>query len=208
MHVNQENPSRREPWNAGRIIGAKPPLKPKHIWALRTRLQIGNRVRDLAMFNLAIDSKLRGCDLVALKVGDVFSGSSVRSRSVVIQHKAGQPVAFEISEPAKDALAAWFAIRRAKNSDWLGPSRGHSGDHIITRQYGRLVDPWVRLIGLNPADYGTHSLRRAKVSILYKRTGNLRACQLLLGHTKLKSTVRYLGIEVDVALSLSEQTEI
>ncbi|WP_454918746.1 tyrosine-type recombinase/integrase [Xanthobacter sediminis] len=208
MHINQETLSQREPWNAGRIVGAKPPLKPKHIWALRTRLQIGNRVRDLAMFNLAIDSKLRGCDLVALKVGDVFSGSSVRSRSVVIQHKTGQPVPFEITEPTKDALAAWLAIRRAKGSDWLWPSRSHSGGHVTTRQYGRLVGQWVGMIGLNPADYGTHSLRRTKVSILYKRTGNLRACQLLLGHTKLESTVRYLGIEVDDALSLSEQTEI
>ncbi|MFG1375190.1 tyrosine-type recombinase/integrase [Xanthobacter oligotrophicus] len=148
------------------------------------------------------------CDLVALKVGDVFSGSSVRSRSVVIQHKTGQPVPFEITEPTKDALAAWLAIRRAKGSDWLWPSRSHSGGHVTTRQYGRLVGQWVGLIGLTPADYGTHSLRRTKVSILYKRTGNLRACQLLLGHTKLESTVRYLGIEVDDALSLSEQTEI
>jgi len=132
--MNPESLSQREPWNAGRIVGAKPPLKAKHIWALRTRLQIGNRVRDLAMFNLAIDSKLRGCDLVALKVGDVFSGSSVRSRSVVIQHKTGQPVPFEITEPTKDALAAWLAIGRAKGSDWLWPSRSHSGGHVTTRQ--------------------------------------------------------------------------
>lgn len=208
MFTKQGTSVQGVPWNAGRIIGAKPPLKPKHIWALRTRLQIASRVRDLAMFNLAIDSKLRGCDLVTLKVGDVFSGSGIRARSVVVQHKTGQPVPFEITEPTKDALAAWLAIRRAKGSDWLWPSRSHSGGHVTTRQYGRLVDQWVSLIGLNPADYGTHSLRRTKVSILYKQTGNLRACQLLLGHTKLESTVRYLGIEVDDALSLSEQTEI
>ena len=113
-----------------------------------------------------------------------------------------------MSSPAADALAAWLAIRRAKGCDWLWPSRSHSGEHVTTRQYGRLVDQWVSLIGLNPSDYGTHSMRRTKVSILYKRTGNLRACQFLLGHTKLESTVRYLGIEVDDALSLSEQTEI
>lgn len=127
--------SQREPWNSDQIIGAKPPLKPKHIWALRTRLQIGNRVRDLAMFNLAIDSKRPGCDLVALKVGDVFSGSGIRSRSVVIQHKTGQTVPFEITEPTKDALAVWLAIRRAKGRDWLWPSRSDSGEHVTTRQY-------------------------------------------------------------------------
>jgi len=147
------------------------------------------------MFNLAIDSRLRGCDLVTPKGGDVFSDADIRAKSVLVQHKTGQPVPFEITEPTKDALAAWLAVQRAKGSDWLWPSRSHSGGHVTTRQYGRLVDQWVSLIGLNPADYGTHSLRRTKVSILYKRTGNLRACQFLLGHTKLERTVRYLGIE-------------
>lgn len=208
MHADHEPHSQHEPWSAGRIVGAKPPLKPQHIWALRTRLQIANRVRDLAMLNLAIDSKLRGCDLVTLKVGDVFSGNGIRARSVVVQHKTGQPVPFEITEPTKKALAAWLTIRRAKGSEWLWPSRSHYGGHVTTRQYGRLVDQWGSLIGLNPADYGTHSLRRTKGSILHKRTGNLRACQLLLGHKKLESTVRYLGTEVDDALSLWEQTEI
>jgi site-specific recombinase XerD len=156
------------PWNHARMIGPKPPLKPKHIWAIRTRLQHEGRTRDLAMFNVAIDSKLRGCDLVRLRV-----------------------------------------IRGSRsNDDWLFPSRSRRGNHLTTRQYGRLLDDWVALIGLDPAAYGTHSLRRTKVALLYKRTGNLRACQLLLGHTKLESTVRYLGIEVDDALILSEQTDL
>lgn len=196
------------PWNAGRIIGPKPPLKPKHIWAIRTRLQLEKSVRDLALFNVAIDSKLRGCDLVKLTIGDVFSSGGVRARSSVVRQKTGRPVPFEITEPTKDALLAWLTIRRSKGSDWLFPSRSHAGDHITTRQYGRLVDKWVALIGLQPAEYGTHSMRRTKVSLVYKRTGNIRACQLLLGHTKLESTVRYLGIEVDDALVLSEQTDI
>ena len=194
------------PWNAGRIIGAKPPLKPKHIWGIRTRLQLAGRVRDLAMFNVAIDSKLRGCDLVSLRVGDVMLAGSIRPRSSVLQQKTGRPVPFEVTDATKDALTHWLAVRRSKGTDWLFPSRTRKGEHVSTRQYSRLVDNWVALVGLSPADYGTHSLRRTKVALVYKRTGNLRACQLLLGHTKLESTVRYLGIEVDDALVMSEQS--
>jgi len=190
------------------MVGAKPPLKPKHIWGIRTRLQLANRVRDLAMFNMAIDSKLRGCDLVKLKVGDVMVAGSIRPRSTVLQQKTGRPVPFEVTDATKEALVRWLAVRRARGSDWLFPSRTRSGDHVSTRQYSRLVDGWVALVGLNPADYGTHSLRRTKVALVYKRTGNIRACQLLLGHTKLESTVRYLGVEVDDALVLSEQIDL
>lgn len=195
-------------WNTGRIIGPKPPLKPRHIWAIRTRLQHERRVRDLAMFNLAIDSKLRGCDLVRLRVGDVVLGGTVRLRTSIIQQKTGRPVPFELTDPTREALTAWLRRRPAATGDWLFPSRSRSGEHVTTRQYGRLLDGWVALIGLDPALYGTHSLRRTKVALIYKRTGNLRACQLLLGHSKLESTVRYLGIEVDDALILSEQTDL
>ncbi len=198
----------RVPWNQGRIIGPKPPLKPKHIWAIRTRLQHDGHVRDLAMFNVAIDSKLRGCDLVKLRVSDVHLGEGVRLRTTIVQQKTGRPVPFEMTEPTRDALTAWLQKRGSRSNDWLFPSRSHAGDHITTRQYGRLVDDWVALAGLDPANYGTHSLRRTKVALVYKRTGNLRACQLLLGHSKLESTVRYLGVEVDDALILSEQTDL
>lgn len=160
------------------------------------------------MFNLAIDSKLRGCDLVRLRVGDVVLGGSVRLRAAIVQQKTGRPVPFELTDSAREALTAWLRKRGSPEGDWLFPSRGRHGDHIPTRQYGRLLDSWVALIGLDPALYGTHSLRRTKVALIYKRTGNLRACQLLLGHTKLESTVRYLGIEVDDALLLSEQTDL
>lgn len=197
----------RRPWNIGRIVGAKPPLKPKHIWGIRTRLQMAGRNRGLAMFNLAIDSKLRGCDLVKLKVGDVMLAGSIRPRSTVLQQKTGRPVPFELTDATKKALIRWLDAKRWTAADWLFPSRSRKGAHVSTRQYSRLVGGWVALIGLNPADYGTHSLRRTKVSLVYKRTGNLRACQLLLGHTKLESTVD-LGIEVDDALALSEQTDL
>jgi integrase len=197
------------PWNHARMSGPKPPLKPKHIWAIRTRLQHEGRTRDLAMFNVAIDSKLRGCDLVRLRVADVHLGDSIRLRTTIIQQKTGRPIPFELTEPTREALALWLSLRGSRSNDnWLFPSRSRRGNHLTTRQYGRLLDDWVALIGLDPAAYGTHSLRRTKVALLYKRTGNLRACQLLLGHTKLESTVRYLGIEVDDALILSEQTDL
>ncbi|MFC3691586.1 tyrosine-type recombinase/integrase [Chenggangzhangella methanolivorans] len=198
----------KKPWNAGRLIGPKAPLKPKHIWAIRQQLKTNAQVRDLAMFNCALDAKLRGCDLVKLRISDVAMGGSIRLRSTVMQQKTGRPVPFEITEPARDALAARLRVRGGRPDDWLFPSRSTPGQHIGTRQYARLVDKWVRMIDLEPTAYGTHSLRRTKVSLIYKKTGNLRACQLLLGHGKLESTVRYLGIEVDDALALSEQLEL
>lgn len=198
----------KRPWNTGRIIGPKPPFKPRHIWGIRQQLKANGRVRDLAMFNCAIDAKLRGCDLVKLRVSDVAPGGSLRARATIIQQKTGQPVPFEITEPTRDALAVWLKVRGRRNDDWLFPSRSRPGDHVSTRQYARLVDKWVSMIELEPRSYGTHSLRRTKVALIYKKTGNLRACQLLLGHRKLESTVRYLGIEVDDALEMSEQIDL
>lgn len=198
----------KRPWNTGRIIGAKPPFKPKHIWGIRQQLRTVGKVRDLALFNCALDAKLRGCDLVKLRVSDVAPGGTMRDRATVIQQKTGRPVPFEITDASRDALSAWLALRGKRADDWLFPSRSRPGDHLTTRQYARLVGEWVAMIDLEPRAYGTHSLRRTKVAMLYKKTGNLRACQLLLGHRKLESTVRYLGIEVDDALALSEQIEI
>jgi integrase len=206
--MHSTNETIRRPRNLGRLIGPKPPFKPKHIWAIRTRLQHEGRTRDLALFNTAIDSKLRGCDLVGLRVADVHLGDGIRLRTTIIQQKTGRPVPFELTETTRETLAAWLKLRGLRASDWLFPSRSRPGEHLTTRQYGRLVDEWVTLIGLDPAGYGTHSLRRTKVALIYRRTGNLRACQLLLGHTKLESTVRYLGIEADDALVMSEQTDI
>lgn len=160
------------------------------------------------MFNCALDAKLRACDLVKLRVSDVAPGGVLRQRSTVIQQKTGRPVPFEITELTREALTAWLQRRGRRGDGWLFPSRSRPGGHIGTRQYARLVDRWVAMIDLEPGAYGTHSLRRTKVSLVYKKTGNLRACQLLLGHRKLESTVRYLGIEVDDALELSEQLEI
>lgn len=196
------------PWNKGRVTGQKPPLKPREVWAIRVRLQISNRVRDLALFNLAIDSKLRGCDLVHLRVEDVMQGDQVRTRALVFQRKTGGPVQFEITEQARAAVARWVNGRSLENSDWLFPSRVDRRKPMTTRQYGRLVDDWIAEIGLSPAAYGTHSLRRTKAALIYRKTGNIRAVQLLLGHTKLDSTVRYLGVEVEDALAISESIDV
>jgi integrase len=195
-------------WNRGHIVGQKPPLKPREVWSIRTRLQVAGAERDLALFNLAIDSKLRGCDLVTITVGDVALSGTVRDRAVIVQQKTGRPVQFEITEQTRAAVGAWIARRRLAETDFLFPSRVRARPHMSTRQYGRIVDKWVSSIGLDPKRYGTHSMRRTKASQIYKKTGNIRAVQLLLGHTKLESTVRYLGIEVDDALAISEQVEL
>ena len=186
----------------------KAPLKPKDIWAIRSHLQNAHHVRDLAMFNLAIDSKLRGCDLVALRVRDVTHGNQVLSRTAVVQKKTQRPVQFELTEPTRTTVAKWIETARLKPEDFLLPSRLHDSQHVSTRQYARIVEQWVTAAGLDPAAYGTHSMRRTKATLIYKRTKNLRAVQLLLGHAKFESTVRYLGIEVDDALEISEQIEI
>jgi len=192
----------------GKLVGQKPPLKPKEVWSIRALLQLNEKVRDLALFNVAIDSKLRSCDLVALRVSDVAVAGSVRERAVIVQQKTGHPVQFELTEQTREAVQAWIRLRSLDASGYLFPSRIHRLPHLSTRQYARIVNQWVASIGLDPHKYGTHSLRRTKAAQIYKKTGNLRAVQLLLGHTKLESTVRYLGIEVDDALRISEQVEL
>ncbi|MFN3237410.1 MAG: tyrosine-type recombinase/integrase [Pseudomonadales bacterium] len=198
----------REAWNKGKLVGQKAPLKLKDIWAIRVRLQLSSNIRDLALFNLAIDSKLRACDLTKLKVSDVSNSGQISSRSMILQQKTQTPVQFEIMEQTREALTAWITNAGLRSSDYLFRSRINPERPISTRQYSRIVKGWIVAIGLDPSAYGTHSLRRTKASLIYRRTKNLRAVQLLLGHTKLESTVRYLGIEVDDALELAEQTEI
>lgn len=195
-------------WNLGRSLGPKRALKPQQVWEIRFHLEQAKRVRDRAMVDIAIDSKLRGCDVVKLRVGDVAASGEARRRSTVVQQKTGRPVSFEIGDTARASLAAWLSMRGGRPDEFLFPSRiDHSG-HISTRQYARLVHDSVAAIGLNPDLFGTHSLRRTKASLIYKRTGNLRAVQILLGHTKIESTVRYLGVDIEDALSLSEGTDI
>lgn len=198
----------REPWNKGKLVGQKSPLKLKDIWAIRVRLQLANRTRDLALFNLVIDSKLRACDLVKLKVRDVSHGDRIASRTIVMQQKTQRPGQFEIMEQTHDAVCQWVHMAGLRAENFLFPSHIHDSPHLSTRQYARIARAWVTEIGLDPANYGTHTMHRTKASLIYRRTKNPRAVQLLLGHTKLESTVRYLGIEVDDALEMAEQTEV
>ena len=171
-------------------------------------LQIGGRKRDLALFNLAIDSKLRGCDVVSVKVEDVAPRGYAIDRATVRQKKTGHPVRFEITEQTRQAIDEYINIENKQSGDFLFNGRKSTKRCLTTRQYARLVAEWISSCGLDPINYGTHSLRRTKATMIYKRTGNLRAVQLLLGHTKIESTVRYLGIEIDDALEIAEQVDI
>ncbi len=196
------------PWNKGRIIGPKPPLKPRHVWAIRTRLQLAGRTRDLALFNLAIDSKLRGCDVVSLKVEDIAPQGYAIDRATVRQRKTGRPVKFEITEQTRQAVDEYLKTAGKQPGDFIFTGR-RGDEHCLTaRQYARLLSEWIAGIGLDASQFGTHSIRRTKATLIYRRTGNLRAVQLLLGHTKVESTVRYLGVEVDDALNIAEQVDI
>jgi integrase len=203
-----ENASKHVPWNKGKIIGAKPPLRPKHVWSIRTKLQVEERLRDLALFNMAIDSKLRGCDVVALRVDDVAPSGYAADRASVRQRKTGQPVKFELTESTRQAVDDYLKATGKKPGEYLFTGRRGPNCSLTTRQYARLLSRWFASVGLDPHLFGTHSLRRTKATLIYRRTGNLRAVQLLLGHTKIESTVRYLGIEVDDALAIAEQVDV
>jgi integrase len=198
----------RMPWNKGKLTGAKPPLRPKDVWSIRTKLQIEGRARDLVMFNLAIDSKLRGCDVVAIRVEDVAAGGYAGDRATVRQKKTGRPVRFELSELTRQAIDDYLKAANKRPGEFMFTGRRGREASMTTRQYTRLVSKWIDSIGLDPRLFGTHSLRRTKATLIYRRTGNLRAVQLLLGHTKIESTVRYLGIEVDDALAIAEQIDV
>src|SRR5665647_822758 len=199
---------KRIPWNKGKLTGAKPPLRQKQVWAIRTKLQIEQRTRDLAIFNLAIDSKLRGCDVVAIKVEDVAPNGYAVDRATVRQRKTGRPVRLELTEQTRQAVDDYIKTAGMKPGEFLFTACRRQERRMTTRQYARLLSEWIAGIGLDPRLFGTHSLRRTKATLIYRRTGNLRAVQLLLGHTKIESTVRYLGIEVDDALSIAEQVDL
>ena len=201
-------PKKYPPWNKGKLIGQRPPLKQHEIWSIRARLEISENVRELALFNLALDSKLRGGDLTKIRVNDISNGSRVQKRAIVMQQKTKTPVQFEITKLTRESISNLINMNKLKHSDFLFTSRLLSSEHLSTRQYSRILKTWVSMIGLDPMEYGTHSLRRTKATLIYKRTKNLRAVQILLGHKKIESTVQYLGVEVEDALEMAEQTEI
>jgi integrase len=207
LHNAVNSSSRRQPWNKGKLIGPKPPLRPGHVWSIRTNLQLHGRIRDLALFNLAIDSKLRGCDVVAIRVDDVAPNGYTHDRATVRQRKTGRPVRFELTDQTRQTIDEYLRLSQRKPGEFLFAGRGGRGG-LTTRQYARLVAEWVASIHLDPLKFGTHSLRRTKATLIYRKTGNLRAVQLLLGHTKIESTVRYLGIEIDDAIEIAEKVDV
>lgn len=207
MKPNAQMPLHRAAWNKGKLVGQKTPLKLKKIRAIRIRLELTEKIRDLALFNLAIDSKLRGCDLLSLKVSDIAQGRSIMHHAIVMQRKTHRPVKFEVIDVTRQAVLAWIDHAKLANNAFLFPSGVAASPHLSMRQYARIVRRWVASIGLDVVAYGTHTMRRTKATLIYRRTKNLRAVQLLLGHTKLESTDRYLGIEVDDPFEIAEQTE-
>jgi len=196
------------PRNKAKLTGQKAPLKPRDVWAIRTRLQLAKKYRDLALFNVAIDSKLRGCDVVRLTMREIAPNGFCNERAIIRQRKTGRPVKFELTEQTRQAVDQYLAALSEMPIGFVFPGRKDRASHLTTRQYTRLVSEWIQSIGLDSSSYGTHSLRRTKATLIYRRTGNLRAVQLLLGHTRIESTVRYLGVEVDEALEISEQVDI
>jgi integrase len=204
---NHEEQTPQGPLEQGQAGRAKGATQAQGALGHKGKVQLSGHTRNLALFNLAIDSKLRGCDLVCLRIRDVSQGASISTRAIVLQRKTHRPVQFEISEQTRTALLSWIHSTRLGLADFLFPGGRGPDTHLSTRQYARIVDAWVASIGLDPHAYGTHSMRRTKAALIYRQTKNLRAVQLLLGHTKLESTVRYLGIEVEDALELAEQTE-
>jgi len=205
---NSKSTSRKTCWNKGKLVGQKLPLKLEEIWSIRIRLELANNLRELTMFNLALDCKLRACDFIKLKVLDIAHGATIQSRAMLIQQKTGSSVQFELTPKTRKSLQEWISKKSLRSGDYLFGSRVKKDFHLTTRQYARIVKKWISSIGLVLTLYGTHTMRRTKASLIYKKTKNLRAVQILLGHTKLESTVRYLGVEVDDALELSEATDI
>ncbi len=200
--------TKKKPWNKGKLLGQKHPLSLKQIWSIRHSLKIEERYRDLALFNLAIDSKLRACDLLSLRVSDVSSDGQVNRRATILQQKTQSPVQFEITSGSRRSVEAWIEAARLSDTGFLFPSRQQSSQHLSLRQYSRILGKWVRRAGMDSTMYGTHSMRRTKATLIYRQTKNIRAVQLLLGHSKLESTVRYLGIDIDDALQISVQIDV
>ncbi|MEQ8657439.1 MAG: tyrosine-type recombinase/integrase [Hyphomicrobiales bacterium] len=174
--------------NHGQIIGQKRSLLPKHVWAIRVRLELAGATRDLALFKMALDSKLRSCDLFRTKAADVYAAGTVKKRALILQSKTSTPVRYEITDGTRKSLADWTAHSLMSGHEFLWPGRFHNRPHISTRQYARMLRSWVQSIGQEPSAYGTHSMRRTKVAQIYRKTGNLRAVQLPLGYTKMDSS--------------------
>lgn len=199
--------TKKRAWNKGKIIGRKPPLTPEQVQVIKTLLSQAGNIRDMALFSLAIDSSLRGCDLVALKILDVQAlGGELKDRVTITQQKTHQRVTFGMTPSTREALRELIAKEEKGFSDPLFTSqRKNKGKAITTDHYRCLVKQWLALARLDVSQYGSHSLRRTRIALIYKKTGNLKVAQVLLGHKSIQHTQNYLGIEEDQALEIAEQ---
>ena len=196
LKLKKKSKSKRTPWNKGRKIGWKLPLSLTQIRSVRTRLKAARQRRELALFNLAVDSNLKARDIVRLRVCDIARGSHILSRAAIAQLKSKRAIQFEINAETRSSVAAWIAHAGLKSNQHLFPSRLSESPHLSTRQYARLVRSWVKSIGLNPRAYGTQSLQRTRAALIYRRTKSVLAAQLFVGHTRLRTTARFLGLEL------------
>ena len=192
----------------GKRVGPKRPFMSGHVWETRQYLKLKGRTRDLALFNLGIDSKLRACDLLDIQVSDVSSGSAVFQQATIVQKKTEVPVTFEITDATRAAVQAWIEKAKLSPDDFLWRSRNGQSKRLSMSQYSRIIKHFATVVGADPTAFATHSIRRTKVTLVYRKTQNLRACQLLLGHKKIENTVRYLGLELDDALKISRDIDI
>jgi site-specific recombinase XerC len=161
----------------------------RDVWAIRFFIDEGRRLRDRALFDLATDNKMRGCDIVKMKIGDIAAGGAIRNRAQVMQQKTNRPVQFKLMTEARQTLLTWLNRRGGSHDDFIFPSRVNYIGHLSTRHYARLVYEWVGAV------------RGTKASLIDKATGNLRAIQILLGHSNIESIVRFLGVDVDDAIA-------
>ncbi len=205
---NPTDAKKRQNPRKGKTVGPKRPFKAGDVWEIRQYLKIKNRKRDLALFNLGIDSKLRACDLLDLRVSDVGTEDVVFPQATVTQKKTDASVTFEITDTTKESVLTWIKAAKLHSADYLWTSRNSGSNRLSMRQYSRIIKQFAKIVGADPTTYATHSIRRTKVTLIYRQTQNLRACQLLLGHKKIENTVRYLGLEIDDALKISRDIDI
>ena len=188
----------------GHLTGQKKLFKLEDIWRIRTRLEIEGNIMELALLNLAIDCKLRSCDLLRMKVRDISSRGVIQERVLYTQSKTGRPVQFEITSRTAQSISQWLIMSGLIASDFLFPSPRKVGQPMSYSYYVGIIRRWAETLGYDVYLYGTHSMRRTKATLIYARTKNIRAVQLLLGHAKLDNTIRYLGVEIEDALHISE----
>lgn len=194
--------------NKGHPMGQKRPFKLEEIWRIRTRLELEHNIAELALLNLAIDSKLRACDLLHLKVQDITAAGIINPRVRLTQRKTHREVQFEITPQTQHSLTSWLLEKGLIAEDYLFPSPRSAHQPMSYSYYRAIVKNWAHQLGQNSELYGTHSLRRTKATLIYRRTKDIRAIQILLGHVKLDNTVRYLGVEIEDALRISESIEM